>query len=117
MAEIHPVRSLLELEGEVKRREITFTNHFIRDSLPDRPNLTKEEVRETVETPWNEKALAFDYKGEKKFGHRYNIVFHKSTQYYLLTGVDINDKKVEIVTAFQTNRNYAKPKELAKQYG
>ena len=117
MTEVHPVVSLLELEGEVKRCEVVFTNHFLRDSLPDRPNLTREDVQEVVETPWGGDALAFDYKGEKEFGHRYNVVFQKSTQYYLLTAVDINDGKVEVVTAFQTNCNYSNPEELAKQYG
>jgi hypothetical protein len=112
----HPIRSVGELEVEVKRRDVVKTNHFLNYSMPDRPNLEVETVIDFLRDDWDD-ALFMAYKEFDGVSHRYNVIFDKSNKYFLIIGIGIRDKKVDLVTAFKTRKNNGDAEELVKGWG
>ncbi len=84
--------------------EITFSKHFSTRS--NIRGITANEILEFLKFPENVKHI--EDQGEEQQGHKYSLLFEKSSKYDLKIVVSIKDKALNVVTAHIQNRKRAK---------
>lgn len=105
-----------ELRKELNGRKIAYTSHFEKDVAPHRTIITRDLVESYLEENFEE-LLAFKYKEDEHRNDRYNLIFDKSTKYYLLLALSFNDGKINIITSFVTRKHRGDPEKLIERWG
>lgn len=112
---MHPIENRSELKDEVERRNLEYTTHFEEDVLPDRTNISEEMVEKHIQN--FEELISFTYKKDNYENERYNLIFDKSSNYYLLMALSFANEHINIITAFVTRKHRGKPEKLVDRWG
>ena len=90
---------------EVKKKlisseSITFSAHYYEPKVQIR-SIPEKEIINNLKNP--DKLLSFIDQGEEPAGHRYALLFSKSSKYDLRIAVSIKDKNIKVITSHIQN--------------
>lgn len=108
----HPIETKDGIRKTLSRvSKINYTQHFEEERLPNRVNLSKDIIEEHLKSP--RKLIEFEFEEDKHPRPKYQLVFDKSTKYYLKIVLSFDDNEVFIVTAHIVNK---RRKELSQVF-
>lgn len=113
---MHPITSRKKLVEEIESRELRETDHF-KKKCRDRPHVSSEETKSFLTDSIEDDLLAFTDKADAYPEQRYNMVFDRSNEYYLMVGISFANSHINLVTVFITRKNKGKPLDLAERWG
>ena len=90
-----PVKEILD-----KIEEITFSKEF-REKVVKIRNITKDEINQNLKQTG--KLIFAEDQGEEELGHKYGLLFSKSSKYDLKVVVSIKDKRLNVITSHVQN--------------
>lgn len=112
----HPIKEKSTLISEAQRKEINYTNHFKEDVVATRTNISEDLVTKYLRKNFNN-LITFKYKKDRYESYRYNLIFDKSSQYYLLIAISFVNSHINIITAFVTRKHRGNPEKLVSRWG
>lgn len=84
--------------------------------MPNRSNITKELIEKYLDNRF-EDLVSFVHKKDNHESERYNLIFDKSTKYYLLLALSFSNEYINIITAFVTRKHRGDPENLVTRWG
>jgi hypothetical protein len=102
MAGLHPIEDEEVLKQEIESRDIRYTRHFEEKRLPRRENVTKDLIKKHLRDPVD--LLEFVFEDDDHRREKYQLLFDKSSKYYLKTVLSMEDDSLYIVTAHVVNK-------------
>jgi len=98
----HPVKNEKTFKNMISGLKLEYTKHFEKDRLPYRKNISKELIREYIGDPKD--LVEFSYAPDNHVREKYEVLFDKSSKYFLKIVLSVSSEKVYIVTAHIINK-------------
>ncbi len=93
--------NISEMKDVLKGLEsVTFSKHFHEEKVRLR-GITEEEIKTHMNSPV--KLIAVEDQGEESEGHKYALLFSKSSRYDLKIVMSFKDKRLNVITAHIQN--------------
>ena len=90
-----------EMKNVLKGLEsVTFSKHFQEEKVRLR-GITEGEIKAHLNSPV--KLIVMEDQGEEPEGHKYALLFSKSSKYDLKVVVSLKDKRLNVITAHIQN--------------
>jgi len=83
-----------------KIEEIAFSREF-REKVVKIRNITEDEIKQTLKQ--SNKLIFAEDQGEEELGHKYGLLFSKSSKYDLKVVVSIKHKRLNVITSHVQN--------------
>lgn len=98
----HPISDQENFKEELSVRDISYTRHFEEERLPYRSNVTKDLIEEHLQEPDN--LVDFRYEEDDHKREKYQVLFDKSSKYFLKIVLSMSKGEIFIVTAHVVNK-------------
>lgn len=98
----HPIKNKNCLEEAVSDREIKYTRHFKEQRLPRRENVSEKLIKLYLNDMSDLVDFAYSEDEHRRF--KYELLFNKSTKYFLKVVLSMNRSEIYIVTAHVINK-------------
>jgi hypothetical protein len=106
MEDVHPIEKEEKFKNELQSRKVNYTRHFERDRLPYRQNVTKNLIEKHLEDPKD--LVKYKHEEDDHNREKYQVLFDKSTKYYLKIVLSMTNGDLFIVTAHVINKTKKK---------
>ena len=106
MEDLHPIEKEGRFKNELKSRQVNYTRHFEEDRLPYRQNVTKDLIEQHLSNPKD--LVEYKYEEDNHNREKYQVLFDKSTKYYLKIVLSMTNGDLFIVTAHVINKTKKK---------
>lgn len=100
---LHPIDSEEALKREIESREIQYTWHFKEKRLPRRKNVSVELIETYLGNPVD--LLEFVFEPDDHDREKYQLLFDKSSKYFLKIVLSMEGDSQYIVTAHVVNKS------------
>jgi hypothetical protein len=98
----HPIEERDVLQEAVSSREIFLTRHFQEERLPRRENVSRGIIFSHLEDMSDLVDFVYSEDGHSRF--KYELLFDKSSKYFLKVVLSMDESRVFIVTAHVINK-------------
>jgi len=106
MEDVHPIEKEEKFKNELQSRKVNYTRHFERYRLPYRQNVTKNLIEKHLEDPKD--LVKYKHEEDDHNREKYQVLFDKSTKYYLKIVLSMTNGDLFTVTAHVINKTKKK---------
>lgn len=98
----HPIEEEEIFKEVISSRKVNYTYHLEEKRLPIRENVSKDLIERHLDNPSD--LIDYSYEEDNHKREKYQLVFDKSTKYFLKIVLSMAEEELFIVTAHVVNK-------------